>query len=120
MVAFMKSYNLVSIKKKFILLYCLNVTDIIFTVLLLRTGLFAEVNFLMVKAVQDPIASIVLKIILPAVLLLYLYLRIRKADENNLKASNIAVNISLIIYGLVNLSHLIWVALLPVFMMMVK
>lgn len=120
MVAFMKSYNLVSIKKKFIILYLLNVTDIILTVLLLRTGYFAEANVLMAKAVQDPIASFLLKILLPAILLFYLYLRIRKADDNNLRTSNIAVNISLVIYGLVNLSHLIWIALLPVFTMMVK
>jgi hypothetical protein len=73
----------------------------------------------MVKAVQSPFASTVLKIIIPAVLLLYLYTRIKNADEANLKASNIAINISLTIYTLVNISHLVWVALLPVFYGMV-
>jgi hypothetical protein len=106
-------------KKKFILLYLLNVTDIIFTLLLLQTGLFAEVNILMIKAVQSPIASIILKIIIPAILLYYLYLSVKSSDEENLKASNIAVNISLTIYALVNLSHLVWVALLPFFLKMV-
>jgi hypothetical protein len=106
-------------KKKFILLYLLNVTDIIFTLLLLQTGLFAEVNILMIKAVQSPIASIILKIIIPAILLYYLYMSVKSSDEENLKASNIAVNISLTIYALVNLSHLVWVALLPFFLKMV-
>jgi hypothetical protein len=119
MVTFLRNYSFVSIKKKFIILYLLNVTDIIFTLLLLQTGLFAEVNFLMVKAVQSPVASVVLKIIVPAILLYYLYSRIKNADEDNLKASNIAINISLTIYVLVNLSHLVWIALLPVFMQMV-
>ena len=119
MVTFIKNYSLVTIKKKFIILYLLNVSDIIFTVLLLRTGLFAEVNILMVKAVQSPTASVILKILVPAILLFYLYTRIKNADEPNLKASNIAINISLTIYTLVNLSHLVWVALLPVFMKMV-
>jgi hypothetical protein len=119
MVTFLRNYSFVSIKKKFIILYLLNVTDIIFTLLLLQTGLFAEVNFLMVKAVQSPVASVVLKIIVPAILLYYLYSRIKNADEDNLKASNIAINISLTIYVLVNLSHLVWIALLPVFIQMV-
>ena len=120
MIAFIKNYNLESIRKKFILLYFLNITDIIFTVLLLQTGYFTEVNILMVKAVQSPVASILIKIVLPAILLFHLYRSIRAADISQLKASNIAVNISLTIYILVNLSHLVWVALLPVFYHMVS
>ncbi len=116
MIAFIKKYNIETIKKKFILLYLLNVTDIIFTVLLLQTGYFEEINILMVKAVESPVAIVLLKIVLPAVLLFYIYNRIKKADNSQLKASNIALNISLTIYTLVNLSHVVWVALLPVFM----
>jgi len=108
MVAFIKSYDLASIKKKFILLYLLNVADIVFTVSLLQTGYFQEVNILMAKAVNNPVASILLKVILPAVLLIYIYNRIKDADPSQLRASNIAVNISLTIYTLVNLSHLVW------------
>ncbi|MDD3174292.1 MAG: DUF5658 family protein [Herbinix sp.] len=116
MVAFIKNYNLVSIKKKFMLLYLLNVTDIIFTLLLLKTGYFAEVNILMVNAVQSPAASILLKVILPAILLFYIYQHIKDAEVLQLKTANIAANISLTLYSLVNLSHLVWVALLPIFM----
>jgi hypothetical protein len=116
MITFIKSYRLESIKKKFIILYLLNVSDIIFTVLLLKTGYFAEINFLMADAVQNPIASVLLKILLPAILLYYIYRRIRNAEASQLKAANIALNISLTIYSLVNLSHLVWVSLLPVFM----
>jgi hypothetical protein len=116
MIAFIKDYNLEKIRKKFFLLYILNVTDIIFTVLLLQTGYFAELNFLMAKAVQDPILSVLLKILLPAVLLFIMYQRIKSADQSQLKAANIALIISISIYTLVNMSHLVWVALLPVFM----
>ncbi|MHB8130723.1 MAG: DUF5658 family protein [Mobilitalea sp.] len=116
MIAFIKNYSIETVRKKFILLYLLNVTDIIFTVLLLQTGYFAEVNILMVKAVQSPVASILLKIVLPAIIISYMYKQIKDADDSQLKVSNIAVNISLTIYFLVNLSHLVWVALLPVFM----
>jgi hypothetical protein len=117
MIAFIKNYKLEMIKRKFILLYLLNVTDIIFTVLLLQTGYFAEVNLLMIKAVQSPAASIILKVLLPAVLLYCIYKRMKACDDLQLKAANIAVNISLSIYTLVNLSHLVWLALLPVFIM---
>lgn len=117
MITFIKNYKIEMIKKKFILLYLLNVTDIIFTKLLLKTGYFAEVNILMVKALQNPVASILLKIVFPAVLLYLIYKRMRDADELQLKAANIAVNISLTIYALVNLSHLVWSALLPILMM---
>lgn len=116
MIAFIKSYNLAAIKKKFLLLYFLNVSDIIFTLLLIRTGYFTEVNILMVKAVESPLASFVIKILFPALLLYYIYISIRDdADHTQLKASNIAINISLTIYSLVNLSHVIWVILLPIF-----
>lgn len=115
MIAFIKSNSLHTLKKKFIILYLLNVSDIIFTVLLLRTGYFTEVNIFMVKAVQSPIASILIKIIFPAILLYYLYRRSLDADISQRIASNIAVNISLVLYSLVNLSHLVWVALLPIF-----
>jgi hypothetical protein len=117
MIAFIKNYRLEMIKKKFILLYLLNVTDIIFTVLLLQTGYFAEANIVMMKVVQNPVASILLKVILPAVLLYYIYKRMPHTDILQLKAANVAVNISLTIYVLVNLSHLVWVALLPIFML---
>ncbi|NLC19231.1 MAG: hypothetical protein GX757_08460 [Clostridiales bacterium] len=112
MVAFIKNYSLSVIKKKFILLYFLNVTDIIFTVLLLQTGYFQEANILMAKALNNPLVSLLLKIILPAVLLIYIYKQIKDADSEQLRASNIAVNISLTIYTLVNLSHLVWTVLL--------
>lgn len=116
MIAFIKKYNIETLKKKFIILYLLNVTDIIFTLLLLKTGYFEEVNLFMAKAVQSPLISLLLKVLLPAVLLIYIYRSIREADEAQLKVSNIAVNVSLSIYSFVNLTHLVWTALLPFFM----
>ena len=115
MITFIKNYHVENIKKKFIILYLLNVADIIFTLLLLQTGYFTEVNFFMTEVVQNPLLSFLLKVVLPAILLAYIYQRIKDAEISQLKASNIAVNISLTIYALVNLSHLVWVAMLPVF-----
>ena len=115
MIAFIKNYELHSIRKKMIILYVLNLTDITFTLLLLQTGFFTEVNILMVNAVKNPVAGILLKTILPAVLLYYLYKRICCIDTAQLKAANIGINISLALYVLVNLSHLVWLSMLPAF-----
>lgn len=123
MVAFIKDYNLDSIKKKLILLYLLNVLDVIMTLLLLRTGLFREVNIVMLKVVSSPFASFLFKVIFPALMLYYLYIKIREttvtgceapADvSQELKISNISINISILIYAIVDFSHLLWTALLP-------
>lgn len=114
MVTFIKDYDLNNIRKKFIILYLLNVSDIIFTLSLLRTGLFKEINIFMAGAVQSPVMSIILKIFFPAVLLYLVYNKIKDSDEDELRAANIGLLISLSVYSLVNLSHIVWVALLPV------
>jgi len=120
MITFIKSYNFITIKKKLILLYILNVTDLIFTLLLLNTGLFMEMNLLMSKTVQNYGASFVLKVILPAVILFYLYLRIQKASQTQLKKANVIINIAVIIYALVNVSHFVWLLLTPLFLQYVR
>lgn len=117
MLTFIKKYEIETIKKKFILLYLLNVTDIIFTLILLQTGYFAEANILMVDAVSNPVASLLIKIIIPAILLLYIYHRMKGANGDQLKAANVAINISLSLYTFVNLTHLVWVSILPYLMM---
>ncbi len=119
MITFIKSHKLDTIRKKLMILYLLNVTDIIFTLALLQTGFFSEVNIFMVNAVQSPVTSFLLKVILPAFLLYYLYRRICQSDPSQLRATNIGINISLSIYALVNLSHVLWVILLPFFYNMV-
>ncbi|MGF7144686.1 hypothetical protein HNQ56_003118 [Anaerotaenia torta] len=116
MIAFVKNHSLIIQKKKFILLYLLNMTDILFTVLLLQTGYFKEANIFMAKIVVNPVAGVLLKMLLPALMLGYLYRQLQEDDEEQLRVSNIAVNFSLTVYTLVNLSHLVWTALLPYFM----
>ena len=119
LITFIKNNSLIIIKKKLILLYLLNVTDIICTLLLLKTGFFAEANIFMAKVVERPLLSLCLKVALPAILLQHLYHMIRSSEEDALRVSNIAINVSLSVYVLVNISHLIWIILLPFFMHMV-
>ncbi len=113
MITFMKNNSIEIMRKKLLLLYALNVSDILFTLFLLQTGYFKEVNILMSGAVKNPVVSLILKIILPAFLLYYMYRQHLTAEEEQRKASNVAVNISLSIYSFVNITHLVWLVLLP-------
>lgn len=115
MITFIKTYDLINIRKKLVILYLLNVSDIIFTLSLLQTGLFKEVNIFMIDAVKSPIISIVLKIILPACLLFFIYKKVYSSDEEELRATNIGLLVSLTLYFLVNVSHIIWVFSLLLF-----
>ena len=87
----------------------LNVTDIIFTIFLVNTGIFVEVNAVMVALVNNKqLLSIIIKVVIPLVLLLWVYQRIKDATEKQLYQSNIIINGCLIFYGLINVSHIIW------------
>jgi hypothetical protein len=111
LIFFIKSYTLENIKSKLLILYLLNVTDIIFTLLLLSTGLFMEANMLMAKAVNSLLSSFMLKIVLPAALLFYIYFRMKNASEKQLKQSNILLSIATGVYVVINVFHLIYLLL---------
>ncbi|WP_105615377.1 DUF5658 family protein [Vallitalea okinawensis] len=114
MVTFIKDHDLRNIKHKLLLLYLLNVTDIVFTLLLINSGFYREVNPIMNQFISYELFSILLKVILPAGLLLYISLRIRKATEHQLRLSNILINLITSIYVIINILHLIWFCLLGV------
>ena len=56
-ISILKARDLISIRQKLVLLYFLNVTDIIFTILLFNTGMFTEVNILMAPLVKSSYSS---------------------------------------------------------------
>ncbi|HHW38755.1 MAG TPA: hypothetical protein GXX18_16240 [Bacillales bacterium] len=117
MLAYVKDYSLDNLKNKLIVLYVLNVTDIVFTLLLLNTGYYIEANTLMNSAVQNYTASFCLKVLLPAILLLYIFYRLKSANVRQLKNSNIMINGITAVYAFINLSHLVWFSILPIFIM---
>jgi hypothetical protein len=104
-----KNSDLDSIRIKIIVLYLLNVSDIILTILLINTGLFIEANLIMAPIVYNnqPL-SLALKIIVPLILLAAVAFRMRKASVKQLFQANIIVTIFLIYYGLINISHAVW------------
>lgn len=80
---FIKSFSYINIRKKF-LLYILNVADILFTLLLLKTGLFEEANGVMAGIAIDPIKSILIKVVIVGILLYIVYKRMNKATLKQL------------------------------------
>lgn len=117
MMAYVMDYSLENLKNKLIALYVLNVTDIVFTLLLLNTGYYIEANILMTSAVQSYTTSFSLKVLLPAILLLYVFYRLQSANERQLRNSNIFISGITAVYAFINLSHLVWFSLLPLFIL---
>jgi hypothetical protein len=70
-----------------------------------------EANVLMAKAVDSLLSSFMLKVVLPAALLSYLYFRMKNASEKQLKQSNILLSIAIIVYAVINVFHLIYLLL---------
>lgn len=104
-------YAYFDLRKRLTLLYILNASDIVFTFGLLKTGMFEEVNTLMVGIVTDPWLSIAIKLILPAILIIYILLKLDELPHSNLKLCNYFVNTVLVIYIIINLMHLSYLGL---------
>lgn len=99
------------IKRKFVIIYMLNVSDILLTLLLLQTGVFIEGNFFMRGLVESSMISFVVKLGIPLMLLCIVYKRIKAATEKQLVISNKLTTGCLIFYAIINASHLIWIIL---------
>ena len=108
MIYFLRTYDLETIRLKFITIYILNVSDALLTHLLIRTGYFIEVNFLLKEIVGNINRLFIMKILFPALLIAWLYFRVQQTTEKILKQSNIAVNFVLVLYIFINILHIIW------------
>lgn len=104
-------YSYFDLRKKLTLLYILNASDIVFTFGLLKTGMFQEVNALMIGIVTSPWLSIAVKLIVPAVLIIYILLKLDDLPHSNLKLCNYFVNTVLIIYIIINIMHICYLGL---------
>lgn len=109
LLAYLKDYKYENIRIKIFILYLLNIIDLVFTVYLLNTGYFIEVNPIILHIIRDDKLLVIFKIILPFVLLLYICFRIRFATKSQLYISNRIINIAQLFYSLLNISHLIWI-----------
>ena len=110
MLYFLQAHDLKTIRCKLIVLYILNVSDALLTYLLIQTGYFCEINYLLKGVVVKMGELSIIKMLLPAALIAWLYIRIQHAAEKQLELGNIAVNSVFLLYIFVNMLHLAWTA----------
>ena len=96
-----------------IVLYTLNVTDLIFTRILLGYGndFFMEANIIM-RPIINSVIAIILKLVLFGLVLLYWYRRSYKSNEEQLVRSIKLSKICTFSYSIINLSHILCMCLL--------
>lgn len=104
-----RNKGLKSINKKLLGLYLLNVSDILFSLFLINTGMCYEFNSLMNFVIsRNQVFSVLLKIVIPLILLVFIGFRIKHASEPQLHKANIIITTILLAYTLMNLSHVLW------------
>ncbi|WP_423882989.1 DUF5658 family protein [Clostridium sardiniense] len=86
----------------------LNIIDISFTLILLRTRLFKEINKIMVFISDSITLSILVKTCLVGILIYYLIKRMMKATYKQLKISNIIIIGAIFIFLIIDISHIIY------------
>lgn len=80
--------------KKLIFIWICNLIDTVSTLILIRTGMFVEVNPLMALLLQNPFLFVLVKISVMTIVLLYLW----KQKEH--KKAQFVMNVGCWIYGL--------------------
>lgn len=108
MISFLKSYNYNTLSKKLKIIYTLNVLDIIFTLILIKTGLFEEGNLFMISIVNNPFLSLLLKVVFIYIIIKVLIYRMKEATKKQLRISNYLILPTLILYSLINVSHIVY------------
>ncbi|MGL4361731.1 MAG: DUF5658 family protein [Cellulosilyticaceae bacterium] len=108
MIRFLKNSDVYLIKQKLVIIYILNVIDIVCTFGLLKTGLFEEANWLMVGIVNHALLSIFIKLLIPACLMIYVLINLDDLPTEQLPICNIALNVVFIVYSIITLMHLIY------------
>jgi hypothetical protein len=88
-----------------ITIYCLNVTDVIFTQILLAVGVAYEANPFMKPLTENTPIAILVKVLIPGLLLYWVFKRMQGISGKVLKISNIIITSMLVVYVLINCLH---------------
>ena len=73
--------------------------------------MFKEANGVMVNIVENPVLSLMIKVVIIGFLLYYLTKRMLMATNKQLYISNYIINGSLGIYSIINLMHIIYIVM---------
>lgn len=90
----------------FLFIYILNCTDLLFTYTYLKTGIFFEFNPIMRLLLASPYLTILLKIILPGVFLIYFFFRLGEHSVPSLKLCKVGGIFLILTYTFINSLHL--------------
>lgn len=97
------------------IIYALNVSDYIFTLILLQSGMFREINPLLSAPINN-FWGFALKCLVPFALLLYLRYRLRNVSERQLKPVRYILNGAIGIYSVINIFHICWLILMSFYL----
>ena len=109
MVTLLRRHEYTDITFKLIMLYALNVMDILFTQFLVGTGFFMEANPLMALLMGNALVAVLFKIAFPAIVFVFLAERARHATFAQRRTTSRLINLLLIVYAAVALLHVAWV-----------
>lgn len=93
--------------KKLIVIYALNVSDYILTLILLASGLFTEANPLLSMPMNN-FLGFILKCIVPLVLLLLVRHRLRGINSKQIKPVWYILDLTIGLYAIINIFHVFW------------
>lgn len=110
MIRFLRSTGLDAMRIRLALLYLLNLADFGLTKVLLSLGGFLELNPLMALTMQSDLATVAVKVVLPGLLLVYLYRRMLGANDGQMKACARVLNWLCAGYAAINGMHLLLLA----------
>lgn len=89
----------------FLLIYILNCMDLLFTYTYLKTGIFVECNPIMRLLLSNTYLTILAKLILPAVLVIFLFFQLEEYSTS-LKLYRWGGTFLTLLYTLLNVMHL--------------
>lgn len=106
MIDLIKSTNITDQKFKLLTFYILNLLDILFTQFLIfnMPDVFVEINPALAPIINS-YQSLLLKVIVPIIIMIYWNFRYLKASEKERKRANLVLNIILIAFASINLLH---------------
>lgn len=100
---------------RIIIIYALNVSDYIFTLILIQSGMFEEANPILSAPINN-FGGFLLKCIVPLILLLYLRHRFRAAAEKQIKPIKYILDCTIGIYAIINIFHICWIILMTFYL----
>lgn len=93
---------------RLIIIYALNVSDYVLTLILLESGIFAEINPILAMPINN-FYGFLLKCIVPLALLLFLRHRFRTISEKQIKPVRYILDCTLGLYAIINIFHIFWI-----------